>query len=135
MTLSYCSSLTDYIRTRYQLFQWKWKLVSFWKSRQGQLKLIFTFIFLTVVCLTILAFAVACVLACDPDGNNEPQCDSSNLNQPIRNFWDPTRYWLCKSAGAAAESVSCPISQGFDSAKGECVPFDLWLWTAPCPAS
>ncbi|XP_023303213.1 uncharacterized protein LOC111685196 [Lucilia cuprina] len=86
-----------------------------------------------IICLTILSLAVAGVLSCDPDGNNEPQCSANNLNVPIRNFWDPTHYWLCKSAGAAAESVRCPDSQGFDSAKGECVSFEEWQWVEPCP--
>ncbi|XP_046802577.1 uncharacterized protein LOC124418876 isoform X2 [Lucilia cuprina] len=85
------------------------------------------------VFFTVLALAVAAVLACNPDGNNQPECTSNNLNVPIRNFWDPTHYWLCKSAGAVAESVRCPDSQGFDSAKGECVSFDVWQWTEPCP--
>ncbi|XP_065363584.1 uncharacterized protein LOC135956906 [Calliphora vicina] len=87
----------------------------------------------SMFCLTILAFAVACVLACDPDGNNQPECSSSNLNAPIRNFWDPTHYWLCKSAGAAPESIRCPDAQGFDSAKGACIPFEEWKWAEPCP--
>ncbi|KAM7346782.1 uncharacterized protein ACRADG_006565 [Cochliomyia hominivorax] len=83
----------------------------------------------------ILAIAFACVLACDPDGNNQPECSSKNVNVPIRNFWDPTHYWLCKSAGAVAESVRCPDAQGFDSAKGVCVDFSEWKWTEPCPVS
>ena len=52
----------------------------------------------------------------------------------IRNFWDPTRYWECKSAGAAAEAVPCPIGTGFDSAKGACVEWSQWQWVDPCPA-
>ncbi|KAM7346779.1 uncharacterized protein ACRADG_006562 [Cochliomyia hominivorax] len=87
----------------------------------------------SIICLTILAFAVAGVFSCDPDSENEPQCSSSNLNVPIRNFWDPTQYWVCKSANAAAERVRCPDAQGFHSAKGACVPFEEWVWTEPCP--
>ncbi|KAM7349686.1 uncharacterized protein ACRADG_008531, partial [Cochliomyia hominivorax] len=91
------------------------------------------YLFYLVLCLTALVLALACVLACDPHGNNEPKCSSSNLDVPIRNFWDPTHYWLCKTADAPAESVRCPDSHGFDSAKGQCVPFDQWQWTPPCP--
>ncbi|XP_023303215.1 uncharacterized protein LOC111685198 [Lucilia cuprina] len=87
----------------------------------------------SVIFFTILAFALACVLACDPDGNNQPECTAKNVNVPVRNFWDPTHYWLCKSAGAVAESVRCPDAEGFDSAKGACVPFSQWQWTEPCP--
>ncbi|KNC25624.1 hypothetical protein FF38_03381 [Lucilia cuprina] len=81
----------------------------------------------SVIFFTILAFALACVLACDPDGNNQPECTAKNVNVPVRNFWDPTHYWLCKSAGAVAESVRCPDAEGFDSAKGACVPFIVCL--------
>ncbi|TMW51306.1 hypothetical protein DOY81_003625, partial [Sarcophaga bullata] len=83
------------------------------------------------VCFMLLT--VACVLACDPDGNNKPVCSKSNLKQPIRNFWDPTHYWVCSSAGAEPESVRCPDSEGFDPAKGACISFDKWQWTEPCP--
>ncbi|KAM7346783.1 uncharacterized protein ACRADG_006566 [Cochliomyia hominivorax] len=89
----------------------------------------------SVIFFAVLAFAFACILACDPDSNNQPECSAKNVNVPIRNFWDPTHYWLCKSAGAVAESVACPIAQGFDVAKGVCVDFSEWKWTEYCPES
>ncbi|XP_073835469.1 uncharacterized protein [Musca autumnalis] len=84
-------------------------------------------------CFAILACIIACVLACDPDSNNEPTCTSSNLNMPIRNFWDPTCYWQCTKAGAAAEIVRCPTAELFDSDLGKCVSYKNWVWTFPCP--
>lgn len=80
-----------------------------------------------------MAVTVACVLGCDPNGNNQPECTTANLNVPIRNFYDPTHYWQCNSAGAVAESVPCPVDEGFDGAKGACVAFSEWKWVEPCP--
>uniref|UniRef100_A0A1I8NNA6 Chitin-binding type-2 domain-containing protein n=1 Tax=Stomoxys calcitrans TaxID=35570 RepID=A0A1I8NNA6_STOCA len=85
------------------------------------------------ICLSILACLLACALSCDPDSNNQPTCGSGNVNVPIRNFWDPTAYWLCGSSGATAELVRCPDAHLFDSAKGECVMWNEWEWTFPCP--
>ncbi|XP_037818728.1 uncharacterized protein LOC119608396 [Lucilia sericata] len=86
-----------------------------------------------IVCLTILAVAIACVSACDPDGDNKPECNTRNVNVPTRNTWDPTHFWLCSSAGAEAESKPCPIGEGFDATKGACVEWSEWKWTNPCP--
>ncbi|XP_061400609.1 uncharacterized protein LOC133336329 [Musca vetustissima] len=84
-------------------------------------------------CLIAFFALLAVVLACDPDSNNEPVCSKDNLNVPVRNFWDPTAYWQCESAGAAAKLVRCPDAHLFDSAKGECVLWNEWSWTNPCP--
>ncbi|XP_073835465.1 uncharacterized protein [Musca autumnalis] len=86
-------------------------------------------------CLIAFFTLLAIVLACDPDNNNEPVCANDNLSVPVRNFWDPTGYWVCKSAGAAAELVRCPDAHLFDSAKAACVPWNEWKWVDPCPES
>lgn len=86
---------------------------------------------LSVIGLTLLI--VASVLACNPDGDNKPECDSSNLYKPIRNFLDPIHYWMCLSAGDEPEMIRCPDSKGFDDTKSECVAFSEWKWTEPCP--
>uniref|UniRef100_A0A1I8NAE0 Chitin-binding type-2 domain-containing protein n=1 Tax=Musca domestica TaxID=7370 RepID=A0A1I8NAE0_MUSDO len=70
---------------------------------------------------------------CDPESNNEPICDGTNLNKPIRNFWDPTAYWMCSQANAAADLVKCPIDHMFDSEKQLCIPSSMWTWSEPCP--
>ncbi|XP_005191020.1 uncharacterized protein LOC101892639 [Musca domestica] len=86
-------------------------------------------------CLIALLGLLAVVLACDPDSNNAPECSSSNLNVPVRNFWDPTAYWVCEKAAAAPELVRCPDAHLFDSEKGECVLWNKWKWVNPCPAN
>ncbi|XP_075154902.1 uncharacterized protein LOC142228376 [Haematobia irritans] len=83
---------------------------------------------------TILACFVACTLAaCDPDDNNQPNCSADNLNVEIRNFWDPTAYWVCNERSGNATLVRCPTAHLFDSNKGECVMWNEWEWTNPCP--
>ncbi|TMW51313.1 hypothetical protein DOY81_003632, partial [Sarcophaga bullata] len=82
----------------------------------------------SIICLALLFVAMACVLACDPDGNNQPECTAKNVGLKIRNFWDPTCYWNCEKAGAVAKRVPCPINQGFDSVKGACVDWSEWEW-------
>ncbi|XP_073835466.1 uncharacterized protein [Musca autumnalis] len=84
---------------------------------------------------SLIAFfaLLAVVLACDPDGNNEPVCTNDNLNVPVRNFWDPTAYWVCKSADAKPELVRCPDGNWFDSVKVECVRWSKWKWVNFCP--
>ncbi|XP_005190945.1 uncharacterized protein LOC101893283 [Musca domestica] len=86
-----------------------------------------------VICLTILACLGASTLACNPHENNKPTCSASNVNEPIRNFWDPTGYWICESADGNAEMVHCPEAQLFDSEQGDCVWWDEWEWVDPCP--
>ncbi|KAM7346780.1 uncharacterized protein ACRADG_006563 [Cochliomyia hominivorax] len=87
----------------------------------------------SILYLTILAVAFTCILACDPDSENEPECTSKNVNVPIRNFWDPTQYWLCPTAGAKAERHHCPDGEGFHTTKFICVSFEEWTWTEYCP--
>lgn len=70
---------------------------------------------------------------CDPESNNQPICDDINLNEPVRNFWDPTAYWMCTSANGEAELFKCPDSYLFDSTSGQCVTANKWVWTSPCP--
>uniref|UniRef100_A0A1I8PDR2 Chitin-binding type-2 domain-containing protein n=1 Tax=Stomoxys calcitrans TaxID=35570 RepID=A0A1I8PDR2_STOCA len=82
-----------------------------------------------------LACFLAFVSACDPDSDNKPVCNDMTLNVPTRNFWDPTAYWLCNYVGVEPELERCPDSHLFDSAKGECVLWNKWVWTNPCPAT
>uniref|UniRef100_A0A1L8EC49 Putative secreted protein n=1 Tax=Haematobia irritans TaxID=7368 RepID=A0A1L8EC49_HAEIR len=86
-------------------------------------------------CLSFLACLLCGALACDPDSNNMPNCATNALNIPVRNFWDPTAYWMCKSNGDNAELIRCPDAHLFDSAKGECIMWNEWTWTKPCPES
>ncbi|XP_046802575.1 uncharacterized protein LOC111685195 isoform X1 [Lucilia cuprina] len=86
-----------------------------------------------VIFFTILAIGIVCILSCKPEGSNKPECNDQNVNASVRNFWDPTHYWLCETAGGEAKSVKCPDAQGFDADKGACVPFKEWKWTDPCP--
>ncbi|XP_073835460.1 uncharacterized protein [Musca autumnalis] len=88
--------------------------------------------------IALLAFIISTpttTLACDPESNNQPQCNLRNVNIPIRNFWDPTVYWLCNSTNGIAESLKCPVSLLFEPIKRECVPFDKWVWIKPCSAA
>ena len=85
--------------------------------------------------MALLFVAVACIWACDPDSENQPECNAENLNMAIRNFQDPTHYWMCKSSGAVAESIRCPDAHGFDSIKGACIHFSEWQWVDPCPSA
>ncbi|XP_075154901.1 uncharacterized protein LOC142228375 [Haematobia irritans] len=84
-------------------------------------------------CLTILACLLASALSCDPNSDNKPLCTEENLNVPIRNFWDPTAYWLCNFVGEEPELERCDVGHMFDSALGECVMWNKWVWTKPCP--
>uniref|UniRef100_A0A1I8NFF7 Chitin-binding type-2 domain-containing protein n=1 Tax=Musca domestica TaxID=7370 RepID=A0A1I8NFF7_MUSDO len=88
-----------------------------------------------VFCFALLACLIACGMCCDADSNNMPSCNTKNVNVPVRNFWDPTGYWECKSATGTAEMVHCPDAQLFDEAKGQCVAWNEWTWTNPCPAA
>ncbi|XP_075155528.1 uncharacterized protein LOC142228877 [Haematobia irritans] len=75
-----------------------------------------------------------CVISkCNPESNNEPICSERNLNEGIRNFWDPTVYWMCISAYDDAELFQCADSYMFDSLRKQCVPENTWVWTKPCP--
>ncbi|XP_030377230.1 uncharacterized protein LOC115626115 [Scaptodrosophila lebanonensis] len=85
---------------------------------------------LVLLCLAVfVAVAYGADSSCNPDGNNQPTCSGTDAT-PIRNFWDPTRYWVCN--GGVAEAVECPIAQGFDPVSGACVDWGVWQWYAPC---
>ncbi|KAI9587195.1 uncharacterized protein LOC119631790 [Glossina fuscipes] len=86
-----------------------------------------------IFCLLLMVIALNYALSCNPDGNNKPVCSQDNLNQPIRNFWDPTCYWLCGKAGEEPICERCMSSTMFDSAQGKCIPYYEWEWTPPCP--
>ncbi|XP_037955434.1 uncharacterized protein LOC119685266 [Teleopsis dalmanni] len=82
----------------------------------------------------LIVAALACANAdCNSDGNGQPDCVGARAGQKYRNFWDPTHYWSCASDGAEADNVECPIATGFLDSVGECVSWDQWVWTPPCP--
>ncbi|XP_017022519.3 uncharacterized protein Peritrophin-15a [Drosophila kikkawai] len=97
---------------------------------------------LVLCCLAAFVALHAADYVCNRDGNNMPDCtNSTNLGVKIRNFWDPTRYWLCNSTTSAAPaSVICVKNfdngtieyQGFFAPKGDCVSWSEWTWTQPC---
>ncbi|XP_017097720.2 uncharacterized protein [Drosophila bipectinata] len=82
--------------------------------------------------LLCLALFVAVVLACDPDGNNQPICNSTLVGKKIRNFWDPTRYWTCETDSGNGTAVRCPEVTGFLASANDCVDWSVWTWVAPC---
>uniref|UniRef100_A0A1A9ULY5 Chitin-binding type-2 domain-containing protein n=1 Tax=Glossina austeni TaxID=7395 RepID=A0A1A9ULY5_GLOAU len=88
---------------------------------------------------TVLSLLVCLVLilnytfGCDPHSDGKPLCTSTNLSTPQRNFWDPTRYWKCVSANTEPENVRCNETLLFSSEKAECVLWNAWVWTPPCP--
>ncbi|KAH8297966.1 hypothetical protein KR018_003232, partial [Drosophila ironensis] len=88
------------------------------------------------IILVCLAQLVAAVVACDRNGNNKPDCSTAILNSNIRNFFDPTRYWICKSAGAAPVTVRCEeelgFPGGFDPKTSNCIKWDDWQYIPPC---
>ncbi|XP_017068438.1 uncharacterized protein LOC108106089 [Drosophila eugracilis] len=92
---------------------------------------------LLILCLAVFMALYAADYVCERDGNNQPDCsNSSNVEVPIRNFWDPTRYWWCNSTSSTAYGIQCQpngnTTTGFDSALKKCVPWDEWTWTQPC---
>uniref|UniRef100_A0A1A9V3M4 Chitin-binding type-2 domain-containing protein n=1 Tax=Glossina austeni TaxID=7395 RepID=A0A1A9V3M4_GLOAU len=86
--------------------------------------------FCLIVCLAV---GLSCVLACDPHSDGKPECNSSNVNVKQRNFWDPTHYWECASAGGEPENKRCPDTFLFSTEKGDCIIWNEWVWTPPCP--
>ncbi|KAH8248858.1 hypothetical protein KR032_003830, partial [Drosophila birchii] len=93
---------------------------------------------LLLCCLAIFVALYAADYVCNPNGNNEPDCNNAtNQGVMIRNFFDPTRYWLCNSTNVAA-SVPCEIknSNGTVTPRGfmetKCVPWNEYKWTPPC---
>lgn len=85
-----------------------------------------------MICLTILALAISCTSACDPDDNNKPTCNTRNVNVPVRNFFDPTSYWLCSSADGEAQEVRCPDGELYEVNAGKCIDISEWKWTPYC---
>ncbi|XP_054735164.1 uncharacterized protein LOC129242511 [Anastrepha obliqua] len=88
------------------------------------MKFVYAFAFLA------LAFAVSVHAECDPDGDGKPTCTTANEGDISRNFWDPTRYWVCKEG--VATSVRCPEQTGFLTSAKDCVPWGQWTWVPPC---
>lgn len=86
--------------------------------------------FVYVLAFVALAYAVSVTADCDPDGNGEPVCNSSNEGAISRNFWDPTHYWQCQDG--VAVNVRCVSQTGFLTSAGKCVPWKEWEWTNPC---
>ncbi|XP_022208134.1 uncharacterized protein LOC111064688 [Drosophila obscura] len=87
--------------------------------------------------LVFLLLAVALFVAicyadsdCNPDGNGKPDC-AGNVGKQFRNFWDPTRYWLCSTAGEP--DVKLCNQTGYDPVSQACVDWSEWQWYAPCP--
>ncbi|XP_037710336.1 uncharacterized protein LOC119547515 [Drosophila subpulchrella] len=89
---------------------------------------------LVCICLALFMALYGAEYICDPDSNNKPDCtNASNLLVPIRNFYDPTRYWNCTSvSNNSAEVVKCE-SGGFDPTLKKCVSWETWKWTDCCP--
>ncbi|KAH8324386.1 hypothetical protein KR074_006482, partial [Drosophila pseudoananassae] len=83
--------------------------------------------------LLCLALFVAVVLACNPNSNNQPVCNSTLVGKKIRNFWDPTRYWLCETDSGNGTSVSCPQETLFKTSADGCISWSEWSWDQPCP--
>jgi hypothetical protein len=70
---------------------------------------------------------------CEYDhGNGRPACISEETDRLWRNNWDPTRFWVCLSEGAAAEEMICETGTGFLDAAQTCVDWSEWKFTLPC---
>uniref|UniRef100_A0A034WPA5 Chitin-binding type-2 domain-containing protein n=1 Tax=Bactrocera dorsalis TaxID=27457 RepID=A0A034WPA5_BACDO len=87
---------------------------------------------LLVLCLWLL-IAAACAAedTCDPDSDGKPVCPANSNGQTYRNFWDPTRYWVCNGAGEPT-SESCPDNTGYSGTTNKCIPWTDWVWVPPC---
>ncbi|XP_036327625.1 uncharacterized protein LOC118740235 [Rhagoletis pomonella] len=82
-----------------------------------------------VLCTLLLASAAD--EYCDPDSDGAPICPTNSNGQTYRNFWDPTRYWLCYGAGEPI-SVLCPSNTGYSGVSNKCVSWIDWVWVPPC---
>ncbi|KAH8262875.1 hypothetical protein KR044_007796, partial [Drosophila immigrans] len=89
-------------------------------------------LFAAIILLFLAMFVAAIYADCDPDGPGIPDCvalrDTSGTI-PYRNFWDPTRYFVCTSQGA--ETKPCPQGEGFMTSGG-CVSWSVWDWEPVC---
>nr|XP_016931827.1 uncharacterized protein LOC108011231 [Drosophila suzukii] len=89
---------------------------------------------LVCICLALFMALYGAEYVCNRDSNNEPDCtNASNLLVPIRNFYDPTRYWNCTSVSNNAASVGICNGTGFDPTLMKCVNWTEWKWTPYCP--
>ncbi|XP_055923665.1 uncharacterized protein LOC129954048 isoform X3 [Eupeodes corollae] len=85
---------------------------------------------LVLVAAFVALFSSAAALYSNTNG--EPKCTASNVQIGIfRNNFDPTRYWLCDSVGAAAKEVGCPNESGFLDSQKKCVSWTDWVWEQP----
>ncbi|XP_034473277.1 uncharacterized protein LOC117780745 [Drosophila innubila] len=82
-----------------------------------------------IVLFCLVAYVAA---ECNPNGNGEPNCTGIVGPQSYRNFWDPTKYFVCENGKIS--TVQCPINTGYMS-EGGCVSWITWVWTPPCPES
>ena len=74
----------------------------------------------------IAAFVcVACAADCDPDSDGKPASCSVGAGN-YRNFWDPTRYWLCATASGAPVDTACDSQYLFDPTSRQCVFYNDW---------
>ncbi|XP_017060578.1 uncharacterized protein LOC108100943 [Drosophila ficusphila] len=94
---------------------------------------------LVLVCIALFVGIYNAAYVCDPDTNNAPDCtNATNLNQKIRNFFDPTRYWKCEAVGTQAPvAVLCEkelngTTGGFDPTLKNCTVWSNWQWTPYC---
>ncbi|XP_054734666.1 uncharacterized protein LOC129242132 [Anastrepha obliqua] len=90
-------------------------------------------VYILVLCALLLAnSAYTADEYCDPDSDGKPICQSISNGQTYRNFWDPTRYWVCDGSGEPI-SKRCPSGTAFSGETNKCVPWIDWVWVPPCP--
>ncbi|XP_004522484.1 uncharacterized protein LOC101454382 [Ceratitis capitata] len=78
-----------------------------------------------------IAYAYANDEYCDPDSDGKPICPANSKGETYRNFWDPTRYWICVSAGEPI-SKRCPSNTGYSGITNKCISWIDWVWVPPC---
>lgn len=87
---------------------------------------------LLVLCMwPLIAIARAAVDSCDPDSDGKPVCPANSNGQTYRNFWDPTRYWICNGAGEPT-TKRCPSNTGYSGTSNKCISWIDWVWVPPC---
>ncbi|XP_034669473.1 uncharacterized protein LOC117902301 [Drosophila subobscura] len=95
------------------------------------MKAALVFLLLALTLVVAVSYAAS---DCNPDGNGKPDC-TGNVGKKFRNFWDPTRYWLCETAGEPSVVLCENEAQdptGYDPVTQACVDWALWQWYAPC---